>query len=211
MGHRHLSARSAPESGDLRRFRRRGRAGQLILVNRTIVYDIVEQMLDDVDAEHHYNSTLDVAWLRKPYPQEVTTTAMVSGDRDLVPEDLPRLKRVLGAVAGDWELASIAWVARHNNVRCVILRSVSDVVGEGGQRGLREHRSLRRGCANRPRPADRRPACLVAVRGGFLSEEDLEAVISRQVRSFSSLRQFSISSSGSTIQACFRHAAARRS
>ncbi len=104
----------------------------MILVNRTIVYDIVEQMLDDVDAEDHYNSTLDVAWLRKPYPQEVTTTAMVSGDRDLVPEDLPRLKRVFGAVAGDWESASIAWVARHNNVRCVILRSVSDVVGEGG-------------------------------------------------------------------------------
>jgi len=33
----------------------------LILVNRTIVYDIVEQILDDVDAEDHFNSTLDVA------------------------------------------------------------------------------------------------------------------------------------------------------
>lgn len=106
--------------------------GQLILVNRTIVYDIVEQMLDEEDADDYYGSEIDIDWLKPPYPQDVTRTLMVSGDRDIVPADIPGLKRTYGAVAGDWESASIAWVARHNGVRCLILRGVSDLVGEEG-------------------------------------------------------------------------------
>ena len=106
--------------------------GQLILVNRTVVYDIVEQMLDDEDADDYYGSEIDLGWLKSPYPQRVTETLMVSADRDIVPGDIPRLKRDYGAVAGDWESASIAWVARHNDVRCLILRGVSDLVGDEG-------------------------------------------------------------------------------
>ena len=106
--------------------------GQLILVERTIVYDIVEQMLDEDDAVDHYGTKLDLGWLRSPYPQSVLKTVMVSGDRDIVPSDIPGLKRDYGAVAADWESASIAWVARHNGVRCLILRGVSDLVGEEG-------------------------------------------------------------------------------
>ena len=59
---------------------------------------------------------------------------MVSADRDLVSDELPSLKQEFGAVVGDWESGSIAWVARRNNVRNLILRGVSDLVGvDGGE------------------------------------------------------------------------------
>ena len=53
---------------------------------------------------------------------------IVSADRDLVPEELEDLKTRYGAIAGDWESGAIAWIAKRNNVRCLILRTVSDLV-----------------------------------------------------------------------------------
>jgi len=38
------------------------------------------------------------------------------------------------AVAADWESGAIAWVAKKNNVRVLILRGVTDLVGcDGGE------------------------------------------------------------------------------
>ncbi len=52
----------------------------------------------------------------------------------MVPADVPRLHARFGAVVGDWESAAVAYVARRNGVRCLILRGVSDLVGpEGGE------------------------------------------------------------------------------
>ena len=56
----------------------------------------------------------------------------MSADRDLVPEEIPGLKSKYGAIAGDWESGAIAWVANRNQVRCLILRGVTDLVGDGG-------------------------------------------------------------------------------
>jgi adenosylhomocysteine nucleosidase len=106
--------------------------GEIILVERTIVYDIVEQMLDPQAAIAHYTTDIDLEWLGKNYPQSVRRTLLVSGDRDLVIEDIPRLKAEFGAVAGDWESGAIAYVAARNNMRCLILRGVTDLVGSGG-------------------------------------------------------------------------------
>jgi len=37
-------------------------------------------------------------------------------------------------VAGDWESGAIAWVARRNNQRCLILRGITDLVSpQGGE------------------------------------------------------------------------------
>ncbi|HXV97174.1 MAG TPA: hypothetical protein VEC93_02040, partial [Anaerolineae bacterium] len=55
-----------------------------------------------------------------------------SADRDLLPEDIPRLKAQFGAAAGDWESGAIAWVAARNETRCLILRGVTDLVGGSG-------------------------------------------------------------------------------
>jgi adenosylhomocysteine nucleosidase len=104
----------------------------VILVERTVVYDIVEQMGDPEAVIAHYTTDLHLAWLVEPHPQEVRRTLLVSGDRDLLAEEIPRLKAEFGAVAGDWESGSIAWVAARNNTPCLILRGVTDLVGQGG-------------------------------------------------------------------------------
>jgi len=106
--------------------------GEIILVERTIVYDILEQMVDPQSAIAHYITDLDLAWLTEPYPHPVRRTLLVSGDRDLIVGDIPRLESEYGAVAGDWESGAIAWVAARNNTRCLILRGVTDLVGSSG-------------------------------------------------------------------------------
>ena len=106
--------------------------GTLILVERTIVYDIINQIGSAAAAIAKFTTPIDLSWLREPYPQPVLRTLLVSGDRDLLVEDIPRLRADYDAVAGDWESGAIAWVAAHNNTRCLILRGVSDLVGGSG-------------------------------------------------------------------------------
>jgi adenosylhomocysteine nucleosidase len=62
----------------------------------------------------------------------VQRTLLVSGDRDLVVEEIPRLQARYGAIAGDWESGAIAFVAARNQVRLLILRGVTDLVGASG-------------------------------------------------------------------------------
>ena len=106
--------------------------GAIILVEKTIVYDIIEQM-GDYDAHiAHYSTVIDNDWLAGQYPIPVRPALLVSGDRDLLVEDIPQLKARYGAVAGDWESGAIAFVAAHNRVRALILRGVTDLVGASG-------------------------------------------------------------------------------
>jgi len=108
--------------------------GTVVLAERTLVYDIVEQMSDPVAAIAHYTTERGLSWRREPLPQSVVRAMLVSGDRDLAPADIPWLRERYGAVAGDWESGAIAWVAARQGVRCLILRGVTDLVGvEGGE------------------------------------------------------------------------------
>ena len=111
--------------------------GVVLLVERTLVYDIIEQMGDPEAAIQHYAVDLDLSWLREPYPQPVLRSRLVSADRDICQSDIPMLVERYGAVAADWESGAIAWVASRAAVelpglRCLILRGVSDLVGETG-------------------------------------------------------------------------------
>jgi adenosylhomocysteine nucleosidase len=106
--------------------------GTIILVERTIVYDIIEQMGDFEEHLAYYTTRLDLSWLAEPYPHPVQRSLLVSADRDLLVEEIPRLKRDFGAIAGDWESGAIAWVAARNFTRCLILRGVTDLVGAAG-------------------------------------------------------------------------------
>lgn len=106
--------------------------GAVVLVERTLVYDIVEQMGDPEAALRHYATDLDLSWLAEPYPTPVQRDLLVSGDRDLVVEEVPVLRARFGAAAGDWESGAIAYVAARNGVRCLILRGVTDLVGTDG-------------------------------------------------------------------------------
>jgi len=104
----------------------------VLLVRRTVVYDIVERMGDAAESIAFYSTPLDPSWLAKPYPHPVIEGVVVSADRDLDPADIPRLESAYGAVAADWESGPIAWTAARNKVPCLILRAVSDLVGTGG-------------------------------------------------------------------------------
>jgi adenosylhomocysteine nucleosidase len=106
--------------------------GTIILVERTIVYDILEQMTGGDAAIAHYTTEIDLSWLGGIYPHEVHRTLLVSADRDLVVEEIAHLKTTFGAVAGDWESGAIAFVAQRNQTRCLILRGVTDLVGKDG-------------------------------------------------------------------------------
>ncbi len=106
--------------------------GTILLAERTLVYDIIEQMGDPEAAIQHYATPIDLAWLGDCLPEGVKRSLLVSGDRDLVAEEIPQLIARYGAIAGDWESGAIAYVAVRNDVRCLILRGVSDLVGSGG-------------------------------------------------------------------------------
>lgn len=129
-------------------FEGRIKRGTIILVTKTIIYDIIEQMSDPDEAIAKYSTELDLSWLSDDGPgmmdrdqqtsehglQSMVRGLLVSADRDIVACDIPMLIEKYGAVAADWESGAIAWVAKKNNVRCLILRGVTDLVStEGGE------------------------------------------------------------------------------
>jgi adenosylhomocysteine nucleosidase len=128
-------------------FAGRIQTGSVILVERTIVYDILEQMTDSDEAIRHYSTEIDLSWLGDSGPKaegrfpssvsgrlSIVRGLLVSADRDIVVEDIPMLIEKYGAVAADWESGAIAWVAKKNGTRLLILRGVSDLVGgDGGE------------------------------------------------------------------------------
>ncbi|PWH15511.1 MAG: hypothetical protein DDG59_11385 [Anaerolineae bacterium] len=106
--------------------------GQIVLADKTLVYDLFEMMQPSEDIQDYYTTELDLSFLREPYPCEVTRHTICSADRDLLAEDIPRLVDNYGASVCDWESAAIAFVAKRNHIPLVILRGVSDLVGLSG-------------------------------------------------------------------------------
>ncbi len=104
--------------------------GDVILVEKTFVYDIVE-LMGDLDISTFYASSLDLSWLSEPYPHPVRRGTLASADSDLPPDKIAFL-RAHSAIAADWESAALAWVAQKNQARLLILRGVSDLVGLDG-------------------------------------------------------------------------------
>lgn len=104
----------------------------IILVEKTLIYDIYEQMGDPTEHINHYVTDIDISWLNEPLPLKVVRSLMVSGDRDLFCDEIGLLKSNYGAIAGDWESGAIAWVALKNQIQCLILRGVTDLVSENG-------------------------------------------------------------------------------
>ena len=119
-------------------FAGRVETGTTILAERTLVYDIIEQMGDSDEAIQHYAVDIDLSWLKVDDDWLANHGArrelLVSADRDIVVEDIPMLIQKYGAVAADWESGAIAWVAKKNATRLLILRGVTDLVGgDGGE------------------------------------------------------------------------------
>lgn len=115
--------------------------GDVVLVEKTFVYDIVELMETD-DISPFYASALDLSWLAQPDPYPVRRGVLASADSDLLPERIPLLKSK-GAIAADWESAALAWVARKNGSPLLILRGVSDIVGGQGSEAYNNYEVFR--------------------------------------------------------------------
>jgi len=118
-------------------FAGRVETGTVMLVERTLVYDIIELMGDGAEAIEHYATDIDLSWLGERGQWsveggEVRRGLLVSADRDIVVEDIPMLIQKYDAVAADWESGAIAWVAKRNATRLLILRGVTDLVGADG-------------------------------------------------------------------------------
>ena len=108
--------------------------GTIILVEKTIVYDIIEQMSDSDEAIEYYSTKLDLSFLPRILPSPVLRGLLISADRDIVSGDIPDLIKKYNAVAADWESGAIAWVAQKNGIKCLILRGVTDLVStEAGE------------------------------------------------------------------------------
>jgi adenosylhomocysteine nucleosidase len=121
--------RSIVNLGTCGGFSGRIQRGEVILPQKTVIYDIIEQMSDPEAAISAYSVDFDLSWLPDPSPQPVKIGTLLSADRDILAEDIPGLIEKYQADVADWESGAIAWVAQKNNLPCLILRGVSDLVG----------------------------------------------------------------------------------
>ena len=121
--------------------------GQVILVKKTIVYDIHDRMTDPYQALERYSTTLDLSWLpQKALPQAVQVDKLLSADRDIDPRDIVTLIQKFGAVAADWESGAIAWVAQRNQIPCLLLSTVSDLVDSETSRAYGDYAYFENQC-----------------------------------------------------------------
>jgi adenosylhomocysteine nucleosidase len=107
--------------------------GDILLVTKTVVYDVYERSGGHDEQVAKYMTELDLSWLEKPYPQNALPATMATADQDLHPKRISDLWEKYGAAAADWESGAIAYVAHKNNkAECLIVRGVSDVVDPDG-------------------------------------------------------------------------------
>ena len=107
--------------------------GDILLITKAVVYDIIERTEHYDEQIAKYTTELDLSWLEKPYPINALPATMATADQDLDPERISYLWEKYGAVAADWESGAIAYVAyKKNKTRCLIVRGVSDVVDPAG-------------------------------------------------------------------------------
>src|SRR5574340_1210640 len=119
--------------------------GEVLLVEQTLVYDLIEQMTDPEAAIKFYSTDLDLSWLHPPFPLTVRRSRLLSADRDILAADIPDLIARYDAIAADWESGAIAWVTGRSGVRCLILRGVSDLVGIDGGEAYGNHAVFKAG------------------------------------------------------------------
>lgn len=106
--------------------------GDIMLINETYIYDIVELMGDASEAIEDHHIMVDTAYWPERLAPRVIRGPIVSADRDLDPAAVDELGRRYRATVGDWESAAIAWVAVRNRTPVLILRGVTDVIDATG-------------------------------------------------------------------------------
>jgi adenosylhomocysteine nucleosidase len=109
------------------------KVGDLLLIRETVIYDIIEELGNVDDTLESYRTIIDLSWIDPKLTSDCIRSIMISADKDIVPAEVHELKRKYSAIGADWESAAIAFVTKRNRVKCLILRGVSDIVGESIQ------------------------------------------------------------------------------
>jgi adenosylhomocysteine nucleosidase len=89
-------------------------------------------MGDADEAIRFYSTDIDLRWACQALPGSPIPTVLLSADRDLLAGDIAGLVAKYDVRAVDWESGAIAWTARRNGRRVLILRGVSDLVSAQG-------------------------------------------------------------------------------
>ncbi len=127
----------------------------MVVVEKAIIYDILEAIGDSQPAVTAYSTTL---CLPARFPVPAVAVTMYSADRDLTSAGLRALDADGQIVVADWESGAIAWVASRNRTPILILRGVTDLVSadrseaQGNPQLFQEHtvRVIERLVANLP-------------------------------------------------------------
>lgn len=116
--------------------------GEVVLINETVVYDMIDLIGKSGKSIEFYKSSIDYSWLKDKTILRLPTAVIVTGDQDLNPDRIIELNDKYGAVVGDWESGAIAWVAAKNETKLMILRGVSDLVGIDGNDAYSEDENV---------------------------------------------------------------------
>ena len=102
--------------------------GEILLITKTTIYDLIERMSDYQDALDYYSAELETDWIGPDLPSNTRRSTIASADQDIDFNNHKLLIETFKVPAADWESAPIAWVAQKNDTPCLILRGVSDIV-----------------------------------------------------------------------------------
>jgi adenosylhomocysteine nucleosidase/adenosylhomocysteine/aminodeoxyfutalosine nucleosidase len=108
--------------------------GDVIIANKTVQYDCINKMGTVIKLFYEaFNIDIDISWIDFSYlPERVFPGMVATADQDM--DFLTRVKlqdqNVLGA---DWESGAIAYVCKVNDVKCYIVRGVSDIPKKRGK------------------------------------------------------------------------------
>ncbi len=100
----------------------------IILAIRTLQYDVIQRFgKPSIYFKKSLKTDLNISWVDL---SEVSVKLHIgkigSADQDISSESRRILQRE-GVLAADWESASIAKVCELNNIKCLILRGVTDI------------------------------------------------------------------------------------
>jgi adenosylhomocysteine nucleosidase len=100
----------------------------IVVAKKTFQYDVLEKFGKPSSRfRRGLKTDLDLSWVDFGRDsRRLCIGTIASADQDLDNEQREILHRK-GVLAADWESASIATICRLNNIRCLILRGVSDI------------------------------------------------------------------------------------
>ena len=99
----------------------------IILAERTVVYDAIERMASQEALERSMSTQVELDFLPKELPLPVKRGTIASADQDLAKENVEFVRCHFDALGADWESAAVAKVCELNKIRCLILRGVTDL------------------------------------------------------------------------------------